>query len=68
MIFTKAEDAVVRRAVTAYRAMRSKSTKGPFRGTTADQILEELHPSPDRWVALAAYVIACGEREPGNDG
>jgi hypothetical protein len=58
MILTQAEEIVVRRAVTAYREMRNKATKGPFRGMTADQILEELHPTPVRWVALASFVIA----------
>ena len=58
MILTHAESLVVRRAVTAYRAMRNKTTKGAYRGQTADRILEELHPTPSRWIALASLVIA----------
>lgn len=61
MILTHAEELAVRRAVAAYRAFRDKATKGPFQGVTADAILEELHPTPPRWAALAAFVIACGE-------
>ncbi len=64
MILTPAEEIAVRRAVTAYREMTNKATKGAFRGVTADQILEELHPTPVRWVALAAFVIARAEGEP----
>jgi hypothetical protein len=64
MILTPAEEIAVRRAVTAYREMRNKDTKGAFRGVTADQILEELHPTPVRWVALASFVIARAEGEP----
>jgi len=65
MTLTHAESLVVRRAVAAYRAMRNKTTKGAFQGRTADEILEELHPTPSRWFALAALVIARanGERE-----
>lgn len=65
MILTPAEKIAVRRAVTAYRNMRNKATKGAFRGVTADQILEELHPTPVRWVALAAFVIRQGEGRHG---
>jgi hypothetical protein len=61
MILTDAEETAVRRAVSAYRAMRCKETKGAFTGVTADQILEELHPTPVRWVALASVVIARAE-------
>ena len=65
MILTPAETLVVRRAVTAYRAMRNKTAKGAFDGVTADEILEELHPTPSRWFALAALVIARADEEPG---
>jgi hypothetical protein len=58
MILTQAEEAAVCRAVTAYNAMRSKVAKGAFQGVTADEILEELHPTPLRWAALASLVIA----------
>ena len=51
----RGEQPVVRRAVAAYKA--KKRQKGPFRGTTADEILEELKPSPVRWTELAAFVI-----------
>lgn len=68
MILTHAEELAVRRAVKAYRAVRNKVTKGPFRGMTADAILEELHPTPLRWAALAAFVIARGEAERGAKG
>ena len=39
------------------RTRQRKRYKGPFRGTTADEILEELKPSPVRWTKLAAFVI-----------
>ena len=55
MDLTPGEEPVVRRAVAAYKA--KKEYEGPFKGTTADQILEELKPSPQRWTELAAYVI-----------
>jgi len=58
MILTEAEENAVRRAVEAYSAMQDKATKGVFRGTTADQILEELHPTHHRWVALASLVVS----------
>lgn len=68
MTLTCAEEKAVTRAVAAYRAMRQKTTKGAFRGVTADQILEELHPGPLRWVALASLVITRAQRGPeGND-
>ncbi len=51
---------MVRRAVTAYHDMKKKH-KGAFGGTTADEILEELKPSPLRWAALAAFVIETAE-------
>lgn len=68
MILTQAEETAVRRAVTAYRAMRQKATKGAFQGVTADQILEELHPTPVRWAALASLVISRAEAEPNHGG
>ena len=55
MDLTPEEQPVVRRAVAAYEA--KKRYKGLFRGTTADEILEELKPAPLRWLALAAFVI-----------
>jgi hypothetical protein len=61
MILTQTEETVIRRAVTAYNAMRNKATKGAFQGVTADEILEELHPTPLRWAALASLVIARAE-------
>jgi hypothetical protein len=63
MILTRAEEGVVRRAVVAYRAMSEKATKGAFQGTTADAILEELHPTPLRWVALASIVVSRAQDE-----
>ena len=57
MDLTPNEQPVVRRAVAAYYEMKKKEHKGPFRGTTADEILEELKPSPVRWTELAAFVI-----------
>lgn len=65
MILTRAEETVVRRAVTAYHAMRNKATKGAFQGVTADQILEELGPTPLRWVALASLVITRAKDDLG---
>ena len=47
---------VVRRAVAAYEA--KKEHKGAFGGTTADEILEELKPSPVRWMAPHFGVVA----------
>ncbi len=61
MDLTPDEQPVVRRAVAAYEA--KERYKGPFRGTTADEILEELKPSPVRWTELAAFVI---ERAKGS--
>lgn len=58
MVLTPAEEIAVRRAVEAYSAMQSKATKGAFQGETADQILEELQPTPLRWVALASLVVS----------
>jgi hypothetical protein len=59
MDLTPDEQPVVRRAVAAYEA--KKSHKGPFRGMTADEILQELEPSPVRWAELAAFVIETAE-------
>ena len=59
MDLTPEEQPVVRRAVGAYKA--KKGYEGPFKGTTADEILEELEPSPVRWTELAAYVIEIAE-------
>ena len=60
MDLTPDEKPVVRRAVAAYHEMK-KEHKGAFGGTTADEILEELKPSPVRWNALAALVIERAE-------
>ena len=59
MDLTPKEQPVVRRAVGAYKA--KMEYEGPFKGTTADEILEELEPSPARWTELAAYVIGIAE-------
>ncbi len=61
MDLTPEEQPVVRRAVAAYHEMKKKGHKGPFKGTTADEILEELKPSPVRWNELAAFVIERAE-------
>ena len=61
MDLTPAERPVVRRAVAAYQLMKKKGHEGQFRGTTADEILEELKPSPVRWTELAAFVIGTAE-------
>lgn len=60
MEMTSDEKPVVRRAVAAYHEAK-KGQKGPFRSRTADEILEELTPSPVRWTELAAFVIATAE-------
>ena len=59
MDLTPDEQSVVRRAVAAYEA--KKAYQGAFIGTTADEILEELKPSPVRWTELAAFVIGRAE-------
>ena len=59
MDLTPSEQPVVRRAVAAYKM--KKEHKGAFGGTTADEILEELKPSPIRWNELAAFVIEKAE-------
>ena len=60
MDLTRGERPVVRRAVVAYQEAK-QGYKGMFRRTTTDEILEELKPSPIRWVALAAFVIETAE-------
>ncbi len=47
--------------MVAYHEMKKKEHKGAFGGTTADEILEELKPSPVRWTELAAFVIESSE-------
>ncbi len=59
MDLTADEEPVVRRAVAAYEA--KKRYEGPFKGITADDVLEELKPSPVRWAELAAFVIETAE-------
>jgi hypothetical protein len=54
------ERPVVRRAVSAYHDAKS-GHRGPFKGSTADQILEELNPTPVRWAELASFVIDTAE-------
>ncbi len=61
MDLTPDEQPVVRRAVAAYQEMK-KGHKGMFQGTTADEVLEELKPSPLRWTELAAFVIETAEK------
>ena len=51
MDLTPDEQPVVRRAVVAYHEVK-KRHKGPFRGTAADEILEELKPSLVRWIVI----------------
>ena len=60
MDLTPDEQPVVRCAVVAYHEVK-KRHKGPFRGTTADEILEELKPSLVRWTTLAALGIETAE-------
>ena len=57
ILLTAREEPVVLRAAEAYRMARMKDRKGQFRGVTADQILEELLPTPVRWAVLASFVI-----------
>ena len=67
MDLTSDERPVVGRAVAAYREAKN-GHKGPFRGTTADAILDELKPSPVRWAELADFVIDTAEgprKSPG---
>ena len=51
---------MVLRAITAYLEAKMPH-KGQFVGPTADEILEELTPTPARWAELAALVIATAE-------
>jgi len=60
MNLTAAERPVVVRAVAAYLKAKAPH-KGQFVGPTADEILEELTPTPVRWAELAALVIARAE-------
>jgi len=60
MELTRDERPVVRRAITAYLEAK-RPHKGQFIGPTADQILEELMPTPVRWAELAAFVIGTAE-------
>jgi hypothetical protein len=60
MDLSEDERGVVRRAVAAYLEAK-KPHRGQFTGPTADEILEELSPTPVRWAALAAHVIAKAE-------
>ena len=46
--------------MAAYLEMKKKH-KGAFGGTTANEILDELKPSPVRWTELAAFVIEKAE-------
>lgn len=60
---TQAERPVFRRAVAAYLEAK-KPHKGKFAGPTADEILEELTPTPVRWARLAALVIEVADGPP----
>ena len=62
MDLTPDEQPVVRRAVAAYLEMKKKEHEGAFGGTTANEILEELKPSPVRWNELASFVIERAEK------
>ena len=64
MDLTPDEQPVVRRAVAAYLEMKDKPN-GPFGGTTANEILDELKLSPGRWTELAAHVIEKAEGSTG---
>jgi hypothetical protein len=64
MELTEAERPIVRRAVAAYLEAK-RPHKGQFTGPTADDILEELSPTPVRWAELAALVIARAEGSVG---
>ena len=64
MDLTPDEQPVVRRAVAAYLEMKEKH-KGAFGGTTANEILDELKPSPARWTELAVFVIDRAEGPTG---
>ena len=56
MELTSLEAPTVRRAIDAYREAK-RGSKGRFVGRTADEILEELNPTPVRWAELADFVI-----------
>jgi hypothetical protein len=60
MQLTPDEGPVVLRAIAAYLEAKAPH-KGQFVGPTADEILEELTPTPVRWAELAALVIARAE-------
>ena len=66
MDLTHEEGTAVSRAIAAYQKAKN-GQKGPFRGQTADQILEELSPSPARWTQLAALVIEKAEGPKGRN-
>ena len=66
MDLTPDEGTVVARAVAAYREAK-RGRKGPLKGLTADQILEELRPGPIRWTKLAAFVIETAEGPKGRN-
>jgi len=57
MELTPDERPVVSRAITAYLKAKEPH-KGQFVGQTADEILEELTPTPVRWAELASLVIS----------
>ena len=63
MELTAAERPVFRRAVAAYLEAK-KPHVGKFEGPTADEILEELMPTPVRWARLAALVIEMADSLP----
>ena len=54
-----------RRAVAAYLEAK-KPHVGKFAGPTADEILEELLPTPVRWAKLAALVIEVADSVPAS--
>ena len=66
MYLTTDEGLAVSRAVAAYREAK-EGQKGPFKGLTADQILEELKPGPIRWTKLAAFVIEKADGPKGRN-
>ena len=60
MNLTPREKVAVQQAVEAYLEMK-KGHKGQFPGATADDVLEGLDPTPERWARLAALVIETAE-------
>ena len=60
MDLTPDEQPVFNRAVVAYLDAKIDH-QGQYRGQTADQILDELNPSPVRWAELADFVIATAD-------